>query len=156
MPSTGPIPFTIMEYELKEILASGQVPDDLSIAYDDMHGLWGGSILTVRGDGWLERQTRPPGAPVPGSSKKQLEEHKLLEIVRLLVELSAWEQRTPDSPPITDESRPQLTTRVKGNTSRVWERFNEMPEINRLIRIKDWIESQFGDLGGEPRNASSI
>jgi hypothetical protein len=148
-----------MESELKRILASGQVPADLSITYDDMHGLWGGSILTVRGDGWLERQTRPRGAPMSASSKKQIGEQELLEVVRLLVELSAWKQRTLATPPIPDESRAQLTISLKGNTSQVWERFNEMPANDRLIRIKHWIENRFAhfrDFGDDPRNASGI
>jgi hypothetical protein len=137
--------FTNMEHDLKAILASQQVPADLSITYDDMHGLWGGSILTVRGDGRLERQVRPRGAQAPGITKKQVGEHKLLGLVQLLVELSAWEQRTPNSSPLPDESRSYLTINLKGNTSLMWERFNDMPANNRLIRIKDWIEGQFGD-----------
>lgn len=137
--------FTNMEHDLKAILASQQVPTDLSITYDDMHGLWGGSILTVRGDGRLERQVRPRGAQAPSISKKQVGERKLLGLVQLLVELSAWEQRTPNSSPVPDESRSYLTINLKGNTSLMWERFNDMPANNRLIRIKDWIEGQFGD-----------
>ena len=128
------------------------MPADLSITYDDMHGLWGGSILTVRGDGRLERQVRPGGAQVPGIGKKQVGERKLLDLVQLLVDLSAWEQRTPNSSPVPDESCAHLTICLKGNTSLMWERFNEMPANNRLIQIKDWIERQ---LGGEPRNAPS-
>jgi hypothetical protein len=62
-----------------------------------------------------------------------------LELVGLLVELSAWEQRTPDSPPIPDESRAHLTIILKGGRSVVWERFNDLPANNRLIRIKDWM-----------------
>jgi hypothetical protein len=128
-----------MDEQLTEILASRQVPADLCIIYDDMHGLWGGSILTVRGDGWLDRQVRPPGAPAPSGGKTRIGADELLELVGLLVELSAWEQRTPDSPPIPDESRAHLTIILKGGRSVVWERFNDLPANNRLIRIKDWM-----------------
>jgi hypothetical protein len=128
-----------MDEELQKIRASQQVPADLRVTYDDMHGLWGGSILTVRGDGWLDRQVRPPGAPAPSGSKTRIGADELLELVGLLVELSAWEQRTPDSPPIPDESRAHLTISLKGDRTVVWERFNEMPTNNRLIRIKDWM-----------------
>jgi len=141
-----------MQEELKEILASQQVPADLSITYDDMHGLWGGSIFTVRGDGSLERQIRPPGFPAPSSSNTHISAHQLLELVRLLVEFSAWEQRTANSPPIPDESRAYLTISLKGNRSVVWERFNEMRVNDRLIRIKDWLARPFAD---EPGNAPS-
>jgi hypothetical protein len=140
-----------MHEELKEILASQQVPADLSITYDDMHGLWGGSIFTVRGDGSLERQIRSPGSPAPSNSKTHISAHELLELVRLLVEFSAWEQRTANSPPIPDERRAYLTISLTGNRSVVWERFNEMRVTDRLIRIKDWLARQFTD---EPHNAS--
>jgi hypothetical protein len=143
--------FTNMEDDLKAILATRQVPADLSITYDDMHGLWGGSTLMVRGDGRLERQVRPRGAQAPGSSKKQIGKHELLDLVRLLVDLSAWEQRTPDNPPVPDENRSYLTISLKGKTSLVWERYNDMPANERLIRIKRWIETQFEDFGDSPR-----
>jgi hypothetical protein len=148
-----PMALICMEDDLKAILATQHVPADLTIIYDDMHGLWGGSVLTVRGDGRLACQTRPPGAPSPTTSNRQIGEPELLELVRLLVELSAWEQRTPDSRPLPDESRSYLAITFKGNTSLVWERFNDMPANDRLVRIKDWIESQFNHPGDNPRNA---
>ena len=140
-----PIAFTNIEAELKELLASQRVPADLIITYDDMHGLWGGSTLTVRGDGSLERQVSRRGAAAPTGTKTHIGEHDLLELVRLLVELSAWEQRTPDGMPVPDESRAYLTISLKGSTSVVWERFNEMAKNDRLVRVRDWLESGFGE-----------
>jgi hypothetical protein len=134
-----------MDVALNAMLASQRVPTDLIIVYDDMHGLWGGSILTARGDGHLERQVRPRGAPAPRSSGKFIGEPELLELVRLLVALSAWEQRTADGQPVPDESRAYLTISLKSEVSRMWERYNEMRSNNRLLRIKGWMASQFGD-----------
>jgi hypothetical protein len=57
------------------------------------------------------------------------------------VELTVWQQHTPDSLPVAGESRAQLTISLDGSTSRVWERFNEMPANNRLIQIKTWLEN---------------
>lgn len=141
-----------MEAALNEILASQRVPADLSVVYDDMHGLWGGSTFTVRGDGRLERQLSPCGAPAPKGSEKQIGEPDLLELVRLLVELSAWEQRTADRQPVPDESRAYLTISLNGKVSRVWEWYNDMRANNRLIRIMGWLEGQFAD---DPPDAPS-
>jgi hypothetical protein len=47
-----------MENALRTIIATNHVPSDLVITYDDTHGLWGGRMLTVRGDGSLERQSK--------------------------------------------------------------------------------------------------
>lgn len=140
-----------MEHELEDILASRWVPVDLIVTYDDMHGLWGGSLLTVRGDGWLEGQVRQRGAQAPTSSKTRVSQSDLLDLVRLLLELRTWEQRTPDAVPVPDESRAYLTINLKGNTGLVWERFNEMQANSRLIRIKRWMEHQLGD---DPRNVT--
>jgi hypothetical protein len=133
----------MIENELREIAASGRVPADLRITYDDMHGLWGGSLLTARGDGWIEQAVRDRGAPTPVSRAKQIGRDEVLELVRLLVELSIWEQRTPETQPVPDESRPQLTIRLNEETCRVWERATEMRANNRLLRIKNWIEDRF-------------
>jgi hypothetical protein len=134
-----------MEAELNEILASQRVPADLSITYTDMHPLWGGCMLTVRGDGHLERQISGRGATAPSISKMQIGEHELLGLVRLLIELSAWEQHTADRLPAPDESRAHLTISLKGEVSRMWEWYNEMRANNGLIRIKAWLEGQFAD-----------
>jgi hypothetical protein len=144
------IPFTEMGDELEKILAAQRVPAHLCVVYDDMHGLWGGSILTVQGDGRLERQVRSRGAPAPTSSTRQVDQREVLALIRLLVELFAWKQHTPDSPPIPDESRAYLTISLGERTSRMWERYNDMQANDRLIHVKRWIESQFG---GETQDA---
>jgi hypothetical protein len=134
---------TMIENELRAILAAGRAPANLRITYDDMHGLWGGSLLTVRGDGRIEQQVRVRGASTPTASRRQIGERELLELVRLLVELSIWEQRTHETQPLPDESRPQLTIRVNDKTCRVWERSTGMLATNRLLQIKSWIEARF-------------
>jgi hypothetical protein len=134
-----------MKSALNEMLASQRVPADLSIIYDDMHGLWGGSTYTVQGDGSIEWQVRPRGAPAPTTSEKRISERELLALVRLLVELSAWEQRTADRPPVPDESRAYLTITLDGKLSRMWEWYNDMRANGRLIQVKGWLEGQFSD-----------
>lgn len=140
-----------MENELKAVIAVQRALSDLTVIYDDLHGLWGGNIFTIRGDGSLERQTKSTGSAAAEITQKQIDEHKLIELVCLLVKLTAWEQYTPDSQPVPNESRAQLTISINGKTSRVWERFNEMPTHNRLLQVKNWINNQLGD---EPQNAS--
>jgi hypothetical protein len=134
-----------MEPELNAILATQQVPANLSIAYTDMHPLWGGCMHTVGGDGRLERRVRAQGAAEPLSGTQRISERELLDLVRLLVELSAWEQRTADCLPVPDESRAYLTISLEGKSNEIWEWYNEMRANNRLVRIKAWLEGQFGD-----------
>jgi hypothetical protein len=130
-----------MEDKLRTLIASGQVPEGLEITYDDRHGLWGGTAYTLRGSGRLERRTAPP-AGAGSSSTRLLARDAVLELVGLLVELSAWEQRTPERQPVPDESRPVLEIRLEGKSSRVWERHHEMAANQRLIRVKKWFDTQ--------------
>ena len=130
-----------MENELKTIIATNSVPAELIVTYDDMHGLWGGTMIMVHGDGNVERQTREIGAPEATIARMQIDERKLIELVQLLVELQAWEQRIADEPPIADESRAQVAITLKEDASRVWERVNEMVANNRLIQLKTLLEN---------------
>jgi hypothetical protein len=131
-----------MENELKAIIASHHAPADLTIIYDDMHGMWGGSILTLRGDGSLERQTKATGSQTAEIVQTKISERELVELIRLLVELSAWEQRTPEPEFfVVGESHARLKISIQGGMSSIWERFNHMQANNRLIQIKNWMET---------------
>ena len=130
-----------MEQELKSIAAGGEVPPDLLITFDDMHGLWGGISISLRGDGGGERRERRWGETQARAGEARLSRGQLRELVRLLVELRAWEQQTPERQALPDESRAALSISVGGQTSRVWEWFNELAQNRRLARIKDRMTS---------------
>jgi hypothetical protein len=126
-----------IQSSLDAILLSGDIPADLEIAYDDRHGLWGGTRMVVSGQGHgEERHERTGGDPAPEIFEADISRAQLLELVALLNELKAWEQRTEDRPPVPDESRATLTIRIGGQESRVWERYNEMARNRRLARVK--------------------
>lgn len=129
-----------MMNELQNIITTNRIPAELIITYDDMHGLWGGTGISVRGDGSVESQRKEMGAPKAEITRNQVDARELVELIRLLVELSAWEQRTADAQPVAGESRAYLTISIKEDVSRVWERVNEMAENNRLIQIKTRLE----------------
>jgi len=124
------------ESELKAISASGRVPTNLSVTYDDVHGLWGGAFIMVRGSGGAERRERARGSVEPKVFEVAVSQQQLLELVNLLVELEAWKQQTQDCQPVPDESRATLTVSIGVQESRVWERCHEMAGNNRLSRIK--------------------
>jgi hypothetical protein len=126
--------------ELKRIFDTRNVPADLVITYDDMHGLWGGTTITIHGDGHMERRTQQMGVAEVDMTQTQIDEPALIELIDLLIKLTAWEQVTPDDMLIPDESRAHLTISVNGHTSNMWERFNEMVANNRLIQVKNRLE----------------
>ena len=126
--------------ELKRISDTRNVPADLAITYDDMHGLWGGTTITIRGDGHMERRTQQIGVVEVDVTQTQIDKPALLELIDLLISLAAWDQVTPDDMLIPDESRANLAISVNGYTSNMWERVNETVANNRLIQVKNRLE----------------
>ena len=59
-----------IEGDLKVILETRKIPPELSINYSDLHGLWGGTKITVTGAGNSEIQERDSGEPQPRDSQK--------------------------------------------------------------------------------------
>src|SRR5215510_558508 len=131
-----------VEDALKTISKNRKVPPDLSITYDGMHGLWGGTTIIIRGSGIGESRERARGDAKPQIVETALPEDKLLELVHLLIELRAWKQVTPERQAVSDESKASLTITVGERTSNVWEWFNVMSKNDRLIKIK----STMGDI----------
>jgi hypothetical protein len=125
-----------VEGTLKRIQTGNDIPAELQIIYDDMHGLWGGTTIVITGKGSGERRERDRGSAKPDISNKSLTREQVLELVKLLVEHEAWEQRTPDRDPVPDESRASLKIQVNGQTSTLWEWFNDMEKNKRLSIIK--------------------
>lgn len=125
-----------VEATLKRIQAGTEVPSDLQIIYDDMHGLWGGTNIVISGKGSGERRERARGNSEPEIFATSVTSEQLLELVKLLIEHKAWEQRTRDRDPVPDESRASLRIHVNGQTSDVWEWFNDMQKNKRLSIIK--------------------
>ena len=125
-----------VEDALRTISRNRRVPPDLSITYNDMHGLWGGTTIIIRGSGSGESREREMSDTKPQIVETVVPEGKLLELVQLLIELRAWEQVTPERQPLPDESRASLKITVGERTSNMWEWFNDMSKNDRLIKIK--------------------
>lgn len=128
--------FMSVESSLKRIQTEKNVPPDLTITYDDMHGLWGGTIILIDGSGNGERRERARGDRKPKIFSKPIPKEQLMELVRLLIEQEAWEQRTPERESVPDESRATLSISVGGQSVRIWEWFNDMEKNRRLSIIK--------------------
>lgn len=125
-----------VESELKASVANRKVPAGLVITYDDMHPLWGGTTIVIRGDGRRERRWRSKKESKVKVTHTTINQRQLLKFIQLLIRLRAWELLTPQRQPVADESRATLTISVNGQTSESWEWFNETSKNNRLIQIK--------------------
>lgn len=126
-----------VETALRAIAHEGRSPSDVSVIYDDMHGLWGGVTITVSGAGTYEQRQRDRGAGSPQVVTGSIGTLEIRELADLLLELRAWEQATPERTPVPDESRATLTLRIGDTRVTVWEWYNDLTKNGRLVRVRD-------------------
>ncbi len=133
-PPAEPVPQpTALEQALRAAAGGGDVPADLQVIYSDMHGMHGGTTIRLSADGTLASQHMQQGVLTERAGRVPADSVRAL--VGLLVELQAWEQRTPPRPPVPDESAAGLRIRAGGEEARIWEWFNDMGTNQRLSRI---------------------
>ncbi|MDQ3815001.1 MAG: hypothetical protein M3347_13745 [Armatimonadota bacterium] len=139
-----------MEAKLRA-LAAGQMPEDLAIIYSDMHGLYGGVTITIRAGGHYERIKRQQRAGAPAVARGTLTSEQVADVGRRL-EVTGWEQRTPERTPVPDESFATLTVRCDGSQATVWEWYNERGSERRMERVRDFM----AELGDKFASASPL
>lgn len=128
-----PHPVPPVARRLGDFLRGGLDPQQLTITYSDLHGLWGGLQLTVYGTGRVEQeaaQVEPPPQVPHGLGPDEVR-----KLVALLVEERAWEQQVPDRRPQPDESRATLRIDAGNATSLIWEWHHDLEANDRIGRI---------------------
>src|SRR5262249_35262761 len=118
---------------------------DLTIAYSDIHGLWGGIAITLAATGSYEYLERKRGARAPEVLRGTLTSAQVRDVVRLLLETRAWEQRISQRTPVPDEVWVTLTLRSGDIETRVGEWANDLKQDDRLVRIKSLLVEFIGD-----------
>lgn len=102
----------LIETALSEILAGSSIIRELAATYDDVHTLWGGVILTIKGNGHSERRLWTPGAIDPKITLGFVTPEEIRELTELLVQQKVWEQPPIDRTPTPDEAMASLTIRI--------------------------------------------
>lgn len=123
---------------LTAVAAGGPIPADLIVTYDDMHAMWGGTTITLSGNGeYRKDEMNPSTGQPPRSFRGRVPEADVRALAALLVEAEAWRQVTPPRMAVPDESRAYLQVRAAGGEVTIWEWYNEMPRNGRLSRVRD-------------------
>ena len=115
---------------LNKLLLSEDL-QSLKVTYNDLHGLHGGLTLSIDGAGKVEQQSLRAQVGTPVTVKQS----DIKKLITLLIELQAWKQLVPERMPVPDESRATLTIEIEGQSSLLWEWFNDLSANNRLLRI---------------------
>jgi hypothetical protein len=138
--TTAEGPASIAEL-LEGIAGGGQPAGDLEVVYDDMHGLHGGETITLRGDGSVTARRRdPPDTPQTEHGTTATSE-QVLELVTLLLDIEAWRQEVPERTLVPDESIARLFIRGAGLEASMWEFYNDLEGLGRLVRVKRTMEA---------------
>jgi hypothetical protein len=122
-----------LETRLNAIVDGTSDPADLTIIYDDVGGLEGGVRTTVHGNGRVEQEVVAPEKSQPTAHDLSIEE--IRSLAKLLVDIQAWEQETPEQDVPVDEGRTTLTIKLGAMESRIWERHNDVPTNDRIGKV---------------------
>lgn len=122
-----------IEEGLKQFQAGKLEPTKLTVIYSDLHGLHGGLELEVSGDGKVRQQAvRAKVQPASDLGAEQVQ-----QLVGLLIEQKAWEQRVPERTAVPDESRARLTIQIGGQSTTIWEWYNDLSANDRMVRVRE-------------------
>ena len=61
-------------------------------------------------------------------------------LVRLLLDIEAWEQRTPWREAASDEIRAYLRVHVGGASSEIWEWYDKLDDNQRIVQLLDQLK----------------
>jgi hypothetical protein len=120
------------------------MPADFEVFYSDMHGLHGGETIIVKGSGDASLERRAHGGADPQTKTTHVKPADLAKLAALLIEIQVWEQREPDRPAVPDESRAGVGVRGADESAGFWEWYNDMKKNQRLLRVKELLESLVG------------
>lgn len=107
-----------------------------AVTYSDMHGLWGGTTLTLEADGRYTRVQAEPGQP-PQRVEARVDPARHRALVGLLIELKIWQQRVSKRIAVPDESTASLRIRCGTAEAAIWEWYNDLDKHRRIARVRD-------------------
>ena len=116
----------------------GQLPpEQVTITYTDIHGLWGGLEITIEGTGKVNQRVLPPSLEKEVSAQHDLSLEEVSRLAHLLIQLEVWEQKVPDREAMADEGRAYLRLKLGKSSREIWEWYNDLEANNRLVRIRE-------------------
>jgi hypothetical protein len=145
--AADPPPETSAVREQLQAFLDGKLPpDQLTITYTDLHGLYGGLSLTIRGTGEVQQKAVRQQVPEP----QKLTPTQVTALVQLLIEQQAWRQETPQAVLLPDESRATLKIAAGKSHSAIWERIRELKSNRRLMVIREQMQKSAWPQPADP------
>lgn len=130
------VPATVPEIhsQLRAFL-DDQIPAaSLRITYEELHPNQDGPRIVIKGTGAIQRE----GAGTNGYTNLGLAE--IENLVRVLIDMEAWEQRSPYRETASNESQAYLRVQVGGASSEIWEWYDELDSNQRIVKVVDQLK----------------
>ncbi len=108
----------------------------LRVSYEEIHPTQDGPRLTIKGTGQIQQE----GEGVDSGMYPDLNLAEVENLVRLLLDIEAWEQRTPWRETASDETRAYLRVQVEGASSEIWEWYDELDDNRRIVQLLDQLK----------------
>ena len=125
-----------VSFSLRALLDDEISPASLRVTYEEIHSTQDGPRLIVKGTGQVQQEGEVANAGMyPDLSPAEVE-----NLVRLLLDIEAWEQRTPWRETASDEIRAYLRVQVGGASSEIWEWYDELDDNRRIVQLLDQLK----------------
>lgn len=121
---------------LRALLADEFSPTSFRVTYEEIHPTQDGPRLMIKGTGQIQQTGEETNAGMyPDLSPAEVE-----NLVRLLLDIEAWEQRTPWREAASDEIRAYLRIQVGGASSEIWEWYDKLDDNQRIVQLLDQLK----------------
>ncbi|MEE8348685.1 MAG: ankyrin repeat domain-containing protein [Acidobacteriota bacterium] len=117
---------------LLSFLDSETYPASLRIIYEELHPTQEDSRILIQGTGEVQQEGDMLGGDIPRLRLAEME-----NLIRLLIDMEAWEQRIPWRETDSQKSRAYLRVQVGGVSSEIWEWYDELDKNGRIVKLLD-------------------
>ena len=121
---------------LRALLGDEFSPTSLRVTYEVIHPTQDGPSLMIKGTGQIQQT----GAGANAGMYPDLSPAEVENLVRLLLDIEAWEQRTPWRETASDEIRAYLRVQVGGASSEIWEWYDKLDDNQRIVQLLDQLK----------------
>jgi len=136
LPETAEPAVSDISTSLRELLDDEISTASLRVTYEEFHPTQDGPRLIVKGTGQIQQEGEIANAGMyPDLSSAEVE-----NLVRLLLDIEAWEQRTPWRETDSEEIRAYLRVQVGGTSSEIWEWYDELDDNRRIVQLLDQLK----------------
>lgn len=120
---------------LLSFLDSEISPASLRIIYEELHPTQEVSRILIQGTGEVQQEGEMLGGDIPRLRLAEME-----NLIRVLIDMEAWEQKIPWRETGSQESRAYLRVQVGGVSSEIWEWYDELDSNRRIVKVLDQLK----------------